>query len=550
MILIKINKVIIINLCIVILVLTGCSKTTNSGIGKGENKGEKINNVTEISIYNLELKAANNYSVRTEYFDLGAHEYTSSSNKVMPYRLRGVISLPQEDGKYPLVLITHGSHSNDNEKLRFDDGLLYLTEALAGNGIIAVSMDMSAAYQWKYGDNDDMEKSIHIGIKQLEALLSANNGDKVKYPVSLKDKIDFSNIGLIGHSRGGETIFDIAREFNSMGYPVKCFLSVAPTLLFTREWPGGEAAVIVPEYDGDVMQLDGFHIFERLAAAGKTVSSVTLLKGANHNYFNSKIARNDAEMLRKGEELADQLPRASQEYFLKEFAVQYFKECFGLSKSRVLYDNTSVLPHAINGYPVVPLINSGFQQEVIKVEKDFKGYTANGTDFKYLIDSWFYKDDEVYIDTLTFGDDSYKKRPLYRVSWSEAGQSISFEPENSDFSKHKALDLRVVVDAADENNSAYETQQFTVVLKDAKGNTATVIIPEGLNALKPVKGYLDYTEVFQDKAYYWSRLTPISSLYIPLSYFKGPDLTNISSLSIEFDKRDKGSIYISSLLLQ
>lgn len=68
----------------------------------------------------------------------------------MPYRLKGLIGVPDGSGPFPLVIIFHGSHSNDDESLRFGTGYDYLVEALAGQGIVTASLDISKAYIWKY----------------------------------------------------------------------------------------------------------------------------------------------------------------------------------------------------------------------------------------------------------------------------------------------------------------------------------------------------------------------------------------------------------------
>lgn len=78
------------------------------------------------------------------------------------------------------------------------------------------------------------------------------------YPLDLTGKIDSDRIALIGHSRGGETIFDIAEDILGKGLTVDALLCVAPTFHFTdRSWSEADVAILVPEYDGDVISLDG-----------------------------------------------------------------------------------------------------------------------------------------------------------------------------------------------------------------------------------------------------------------------------------------------------
>jgi predicted dienelactone hydrolase len=148
-----------------------------------------------------------------------------------------LIGLPKGKGPFPVILMSHDSHSNDDESKRFDSGFDYLVDALAAKGFIAISLDLSKPYIWKYGDNDDMEKSIHVALDHFEQHLKAVNGEAIGYPVDLKQKIDLTKIGLLGYSRGGETILDIASELELRGYPASAIMSIAPTFFFPSRKP-------------------------------------------------------------------------------------------------------------------------------------------------------------------------------------------------------------------------------------------------------------------------------------------------------------------------
>ena len=49
-------------------------------------------------------------------------------------------------------------------------------------------------------------------------------------------------------------------------------------------------SILVSELDGEVVGLDGFSIYNMLKEyKNQNILSLTLLKNANHNYFNSKL---------------------------------------------------------------------------------------------------------------------------------------------------------------------------------------------------------------------------------------------------------------------
>lgn len=109
------------------------------------------------------------------------------------------------------------------------------------------------------------------------------------------------------------------------------------------------------------------------------------------------------------------------------------------------------------------------------------------------------------------------------------------------------MQIDIVVDPSDKLNREGETQSFTLQLKDKKGNTSKVEIRKDVAALEYIEGKLDVTEIFEDKDYYWSNPTPLSTIKIPLKSFDGVDLKNIEEVTFIFDKTDSGSVMISKI---
>lgn len=544
----KHKRKILIILALVIMLIAGCSKGGNSNSNSNKTNANR-ETTSDLDIYTLESAKMNKHEAEISEFDLGKKEYISKAGKTMPYNIRGIIGVPDGEGPFPLILITHGSHSNDDESKRFDTGFDYLVRDLAENGFIAVSMDMSKPYIWKYGDNDDCEKSLPIADDHINSLILANEGNNPGYKTDLKGKIDFDKLALIGHSRGGETIFEIASDQAKKGVNIKAVLSIAPTFLFSdREWPECDAAIIVPEYDGDIISLDGFSIYRALSAEGKGNYSATFLMKANHNFFNRNISLNDAEMLRNERDLSLQLTREEQENFIMNFAVDFFNASL-LGNSDNFINSNMPQPNKMYGFDVKTLYKSNQSVDLIDVStaNNFKAIDAK---VEATVDSWFYKYDKVLIDTVTSGDESYMTRPLINIKWENTNSSVIIAPKVQDFSKHNTLTLNMVIDSADELNKKNASQQFTVELKDIKGNISRIVLPENLNALGYTPGKIDSTELEDLVIRYWSALSPISCINLPLDKFQNIDLEHIESISLVFDKTNSGSVYIDSIYLQ
>lgn len=533
----------VFTLCVALL-MSGC------GISKSDS-GDNAHPVqTAVNLERVQIKSIEKpqYAYAVEEFNVGTGTYVSPAGKKMPYQLKGIIGVPEGQGPFPLVLITHGSHSNDDETLRFDTGYGYLVETLAKQGFIAVSMDMSKAYIWKYGDNDDREKSRHLAAEHLHSLVQAQKGELSTYPVELAGKIDLNKIALIGHSRGGETIFDIAEDMQKQGMPVKALLGIAPTCLFTdRSWPEAKVALIIPEYDGDVIGLDGFTLYDVLGEKTKGEHLAVFLKGANHNYFNNSIQRDDAKMLASSRELSAQLTKEQQQAFLQAFAADFFYRTLQQDTSFLSLDEPQ--PDTMYGERVSVLYRNA-QSDVLLSAGDAAGYTTENLTAETKRDAWYFKQDELLVDTITSGDDAQQSRQLLKIDWADGPGVFKFTPLVTDWTKHSALVLDLVVDAADEKNGQVGYQRFALRITDAQGNMVRVNLPDQLQALIRAPGELNSTQVFEETIYFWSISTPLSSVMLPLAVFEGVNLAEVKSVELLFEDTAAGSLLLESVRIQ
>lgn len=563
-----VKRTIIVGLASMILLLGGCKanskntpskdngpKSENSTDNTTTTKKEDTMQSPQSSTKELGYSDVTNtnwpetkYSVKE--FDLGKREYKLTTGKTMPYQLRGVIGMPEGDGPFPLVLITHGSHENIKKDTRFDTGFEYLVENFAKHGVIAVSMDLGQAYIWSYGDSDDKEKSVYMTNDHLEHLVNASKGETNNYPLDLNGKIDFNKISLIGHSRGGENIIDIAANMSTKGYPVSSLLCIAPTLLQTdHPYTDSNVAILVPEYDGDVLSLDGYTLYDILNKQTKGNHSVTLLKGANHNYFNRDVKPNDATLIYKEEELKDQISREDQENFLKSFALDFILGKFQKSKQDDEFNLSKPQPNTMYGQSVKVLLKNSNAASAIDTSNP-NNYSLDNLSASAVIDSWWYQEDDLAVDTVTSGQGDQKTRNLLKVTWNQNPSQIKFKPTVKDLSNYKTLIIDLLVDPADDSNKNITNQQFKVRFTDESGNTATLSLPDKLNALAVPVGTIKTTEIDNKEFKYWSKITPLGSLMLPLESLENVQLDKISSIDLIFDETTSGSILIEDMRLQ
>lgn len=115
--------------------------------------------------------------------------------------INGRAWLPKGEGDFPVVLMVHGNHTMEYFST---SGYDYLGELLASKGFIAISVDEDFInYSNIFGSPNKNYKLRTWMIMQHLAQLQQMNND----PDHLfHEKIAFDQVGLMGHSRGGQAV--------------------------------------------------------------------------------------------------------------------------------------------------------------------------------------------------------------------------------------------------------------------------------------------------------------------------------------------------------
>lgn len=131
--------------------------------------------------------------------------------------IHGTLTLPQEDGTYPIVLIIAGSgptdrNGNNNIGLSTNTYKL-ISDTLAKVGIASLRYD-------KRGVGD----SFYQGFSESELIFDDYVDDATKWVTKLKEDPRFSDVLILGHSEGALIGSIVAAELDIAG-----FISVAGT---------------------------------------------------------------------------------------------------------------------------------------------------------------------------------------------------------------------------------------------------------------------------------------------------------------------------------
>ncbi|HEY0092744.1 MAG TPA: hypothetical protein VGB96_00405, partial [Archangium sp.] len=242
--------------------------------------------------------------------------------------------------RYPVIVFLHGNHATcgTGSNPRVDDsveytgtgtcppgyevvpshaGYGYIAEPLAARGYIVVSINANRGINAGAGVPGDAGLNLARGrliLKHL-ALLSRWNRGLEPTPgslgVSLKGQLDFQQVGLMGHSRGGEGARAAYVQYRDRGSPWTKLIpdkvrfngifeigSVDGQTGRVLDANGTRWNVLLPMCDGDVFDLQGVHPFDRMLStrdeSPKRMKSTLTVWGANHNYYNTEWQESDS----------------------------------------------------------------------------------------------------------------------------------------------------------------------------------------------------------------------------------------------------------------
>jgi hypothetical protein len=245
-----------------------------------------------------------------------------------------------EGRRYPVLVFLHGNHGTcgvgENPRQDFDctytqtgscpegsvvvpshRGYDYVMNELAARGFIVVSVNANRGITCGFGEDGDFGFNLARGkllLKHLQLLSQWNRGiaeTPASVGASLEGKLDFTQLGMMGHSRGGEGVraaYEQYRDTDSpwprrIGEPVvfRALFEIGAVDGQTSRVLNADGTVwnaLLPMCDGDVSDLQGVKPFDRMLAlrneARETAKSTYVAWGTNHNYFNTEWQTSDS----------------------------------------------------------------------------------------------------------------------------------------------------------------------------------------------------------------------------------------------------------------
>jgi len=274
------------------------------------------------------------YAVSTQDYNFGLDAFTPPSLKssvtglpLGPNELDGRVYYPRgiDDktsalpaGKMPLIVFMHGRHSTSynpttgktttgwpppitSVQIPSYAGYDYIGALLASHGYVVASIGVNGI---NFFDNAtaDLGMKAHAEVLQknldLWSVISATGGPPLAgspldpFGTKFAGRVDMSDIGTMGHSRGGEGVmahfvYNLAQPHP---YAVKAVFAIAPVDFNRYVVNGAPIATILPYCDGDVSDNQGTHFFDdaRYNVPGDPAPKYNfVVMGADHNLFNT-----------------------------------------------------------------------------------------------------------------------------------------------------------------------------------------------------------------------------------------------------------------------
>ena len=280
------------------------------------------------SLVATDLSSKGSYSVNFSDYNYGEAAIDQKVYSVLKTDVRGRLYLPEGDSPAPLLVFLHGNHgtcgkvdattgirtNSSSHYTRYGTcpegwveapsyaGYDYLAETLASYGFAVISINANRGIT--AGPGALIAERGRLVLKHLSLF---NDWNKTGAPQGVMEldvagRLDFSHVGLMGHSRGGEGVraaYKMYRLQNPTSYApaikdmtIEAVLEIAPVDFQVNDIydvEGANWSVIIGTCDGDVFDFQGVNTFERRRAKGLAhFSSVVYIPGANHNSFNTE----------------------------------------------------------------------------------------------------------------------------------------------------------------------------------------------------------------------------------------------------------------------
>jgi dienelactone hydrolase len=510
---------------------------------------------------------------REQYWEFGVENFP----------LNGRVYMPEGDGPFPLTLIVHGNHSMIDYS---DDGYGYLGELLASKGIIAVSVDQNFINGHWSGDfmGKEMPARAWLLLKHLQVWRKWNS----QADHDLAQKVDMSNIMLVGHSRGGEAV-SIAAAFNELPYfpddtnekfdfnfNIKGVVALAPTdYRYDRKikLKNINFLSLQGSYDADEVSFWGMRPYRRL----EFTDSISHFKAgvyihhANHGQFNSTWGKSDFGaptkwLLNLDPLLSEEEQQATAKVFISAFAEATLKNNKGYLP---LFKNVATGKKWLPIEHYLTHFEASNTTIIANFEEDLNVTRAGDSTFLIAKNMKIWKEQNL----KTRDNESQENNALF-LGWDVKADSnvtpvyeIRLNRTQKElFSTTATLNLSIAAGShewlanADEKNAKNNNEgekreipqlDFTIQLTDSAGARAVLKVSGNKKIPKPLKTRFTKFEFLEEDMVGADWEVQLQSYHFPLKQFQAqnPDFapTQISKIEFLFDQNQYGVVVLDDI---
>jgi putative effector of murein hydrolase LrgA (UPF0299 family) len=515
------------------------------------NKGADIRSDTMDLSFSVENPEGLDGLRRKEFFDYDV--------KKTP--IAGKVWYPKETSGCPVVFMIHGNHNITTKSYL---GYEYLGRYLASYGYVVVSVDENVLNDLSH-ENDARAILLLENIKELQRY-------NMKKGNPLYGKMDYQNIALAGHSRGGEAVAT-ACLFNRLGgYPengmhsfdyhfvIRSVLAIAPTV--DQYMPADHEVelqdvnymLIQGANDQDVSTNMGNTQYSHVnfTGEGDYIKSSLYIAGANHGQFNSLWGRYDLPQPASSFlNVADFLSQNEQQDILKIYVKTFLDQTM---KSNTEYADLLTNYAKYSRYLPKTLYIQQYQKSktdmICDFEEDSDLQTATKEEVRLDAD-----DMRTWTEEMShYSDENKQERHNYilHLGWkntSDAAYHIMFRQPANLNGKSIAFDICDLDERLDGNLSA-EKLDPVLQVTDEKGHIA-YLDTTGIATIYPslpVKlgkiQYLSGQRVFKHE--YQTVCAPVSAFSMKNGTI---DWTQIQDITITFPNNKDGKVGIDNICL-
>jgi len=491
---------------------------------------------------------------------------------------------------HPLIIFLHGNHKtcgvgqnpiqeescqytftgtcpSGQEVIQNHLGYDYLAQKLASWGYIVVSINANRGITCGNGTDDDSGLNLARGrliLKHLSLLYqwSTHGGAPSSLGVDLRGKLDFTQVGLMGHSRGGEGVRAAYNLYNDSG---SIWLGKIPNLgirgIFEIGPVDGQTSrvldalgtawnVLLPMCDGDVLNLEGMKPYDRMSMRLDDLvlapKSMVAVWGANHNYYNTQWQTNDSTGCVGTTPLwSGDVGSASVRETAVQTVVPFFRNFVGVKRDNSFVTNEDPLN------PIPSVIS-----EITQVDRTY--VIAPGRFALIPLESFSMPANLGYlgqphelsgvqvVHTAVPEHDSVLRAA--KVSWSKAGSGVYFQDNwaapggGIDLSSGATLDFRVSRSPSP-LNTGFDSTDFHIQLVYADGSLGS---PLALSQFALLNGPIGTSNPKTGDPILHSTLQTVR---VPLYLLASQGGFSIRGVRFIFDRTDSGEIYLTDIFV-